>query len=548
MFVSSFKRRYIFPYHIIVGVSFGIIERTRRKRRRFPFGANDPKGIFILKIIDTIIMIKNTLSLIVLLSLSASVSCANPLALNPNSPASFLDLAGVPHVASYQPANGSIDVPISTSIMVIFTSDIDIASVSLSSFVVADSLYIPIDGIYSFPDTRTAVFTPSLLLSNSTKYNVLLTRDITDIAGNGLGAEKIWYFTTISAFTIQDPVFTPVCGTYEGPQVVSITCPDTGAIIRFTTDGSDPTPGNGSVYTAPLHINVNTPFPVKAMAYRPGFTGSSISSASYTIQAFTPAIDPPAGTYSSDPVVTLSSGAAIKYTLDLSDPETNPAALDYTGPFPVPGPGPVTVRAVALSPDLLLLANSPVLSADYIINYGQVAPPVFSPDPGTYPTEPTVTFSSPTSGSHIKYTAVAGIDGSDPHAFGIEGGHGVSLKIRETTTITTYAYDPAAFLGDSSVMTVTYIIAPVIYSMTPNKGPNYQPISVTVTGAHFRSGVDVRLKRNTETDIVATSVVLTGDSTITCTLKITGCTKGKWSLVVTNTDAGTTEKNEFRIY
>lgn len=499
-------------------------------------------------------MMKNTLSLLVLLSLALSVSCGKRLAFNPNAAASYVDIPGILLVTSTDPRSGAIDVPIDTVITVTFSSDIDPASVSLSSFVVADPLFIPIDGDYSYPDVpdmRTVVFTPSADLASLTEYNVLLTSDLTDIGGNRLWSEKTWNFTTISAGIIQDPVFYPVCGTYEGPQVITITSPDPGSTIRYTTDGSDPSVASGSVYTTHLHVNFNTPFPIKAIAYRDGFINSSISSSSYTIQAYTPAINPPAGTFSTDPMVELTTqtpGATIKYTLDMSDPETNPAAYDYAGPFAVPGPGMVTVRAVALSPNLSLLANSPLLSAEYIINYSQVAPPVFSPGPGIYSNEPTVTFSSPTPGSHVKYTAVAGLVGSDPYVFGIEGGHEASLRIMETTTITSYAFDPAALLGDSPVTAVTYLIAPVIYSMTPNKGPNYQPITVTITGTHFKTGVDVRLKRNVESDIIATSVVLTGQSTITCILDINGKAKGKWSLVVTNPDAGTTEKNEFRIY
>ncbi len=507
---------------------------------------------------ETIVMKKNIISIIIILiSLATTVSCGKRLASNPSAAASYADIPGILLVTSIDPRNGTIDVPVYEPITASFSSNIDSTSVSLSSFIVADSLFIPVDGDYSypdFPDTRTIVFTPSALLTNLTEYNVLLTPDITDIAGNRLISEKIWYFTTVSAgTTIQDPVFTPACGIYEGPQVVSITCLDPGATIRYTTDGSDPSQSSGTKYTAPLHINVNTPHQIKARAYRTGFEESSVVSAGYTIQAYTPTIDPPAGTYSADTIVTLSTqtaGAAIKYTLDLSDPEINPAAFDYAGPFTVTGPGTTTVRAVALSPSLSQLANSPILQAVYSINYSLVAPPGFNPGPGKYINDPWITISSTTPGSHIKYTAVTGTVGSDPYVFGMEGGPDVSLKITETITITAYAYDPAALLGDSLVSTGVYLVPPVINSMTPKKGPNYQPITVTITGDHFKTGVDVKLKRNNEADIVADSqsIVLTGNTIITCILDITGRTKGKWSLVVTNDDAGTTEKNEFRIY
>ena len=194
-------------------------------------------------------MKKNIISIIIILiSLATTVSCGKRLASNPSAAASYADIPGILLVTSIDPRNGTIDVPVYEPITASFSSNIDSTSVSLSSFIVADSLFIPVDGDYSypdFPDTRTIVFTPSALLTNLTEYNVLLTPDITDIAGNRLISEKIWYFTTVSAgTTIQDPVFTPACGIYEGPQVVSITCLDPGATIRYT-DGSDPSQSSG---------------------------------------------------------------------------------------------------------------------------------------------------------------------------------------------------------------------------------------------------------------------------------------------------------------
>jgi hypothetical protein len=234
---------------------------------------------------------------------------------------------------------------------------------------------------------------------------------------------------------------------------------------------------------------------------------------------------------------------SIQYTLDLSDP-TSLTAFSYMGPFLVIGPGTVTVMAVALSPDPLLMADSPIMTAVYTINYIQVAPPVFDPAPGTYTTDQSVTLTSPTPGSVIVYTT----DGSDPHTGGMVGGATVTLAVSDSMTINAYAYDNASLLSDSDTATGAYIIAPTISSMVPDKGSNIQPVFVTITGTHFKSGVTVQLTRNVQPSINAYNITLLDSQTITCYFDLTGRSKGKWTLVVTNPDSGTALKNEFRIY
>jgi hypothetical protein len=491
---------------------------------------------------------KEYFSFIIVVLLALLIGCSNRLVFNPNSPYSYMEIPTYPNIISVNPGNGATDVSTTTPVTVVFSKDLDQATVGMSTFIVADSDYVPVDGTFSFPDTRTAVFTPAMPLVNLAEYNVLLTTEIMDADGNGLSSEKMWYFTTISFGTVPDPVFTPVSGTYEGPQPVTITCLDPEATIRYTSDGTEPTPSTGSVYTAPFPVTSNTLYPIKAIAYRTGFDNSSISSACYIIQAFTPMIDPPPGIYSIDPLVTLSTqtlDAIILYTLDLSDPATSLSAFTYVEPFGVIGPGTVTIMAVALSPDLILMANSPALTANYIINYEEVAPPVFTPPPGTYTTDLTVSLASATTGALIRYTT----DGSDPVASGIEGGTLVNVDITETTTINAYAYDTMGLLSDSIVTTGLYIIAPTIFDMVPNKGPNNAPISITITGAHFRDGVTVQLTRNIQPPIDSEGPpTLVNSSTIICTFNITSQQKGKWTLVVTNPDSGTALKNEFRIY
>ncbi len=77
------------------------------------------------------------------------------------------------------------------------------------------------------------------------------------------------------------PTFTPGAGTYEGTQAVTITSTSPGVSIRYTTDGSSPTATTGTIYEVP--VSVTSTKTLKAIAYRTGWTTSSVASAAYII-------------------------------------------------------------------------------------------------------------------------------------------------------------------------------------------------------------------------------------------------------------------------
>ena len=86
--------------------------------------------------------------------------------------------------------------------------------------------------------------------------------------------------TASSANIVANPTFSPVAGTYNAPQNVTISCATTGATIRYTTDGTSPTT-TSPVYTSP--INVSTTTTIKALATKAGMDNSNIATAIYTI-------------------------------------------------------------------------------------------------------------------------------------------------------------------------------------------------------------------------------------------------------------------------
>lgn len=97
-------------------------------------------------------------------------------------------------------------------------------------------------------------------------------------AGVDIGAFEL--FPTQFA---DSPIIHPVGGTYENSVQISIATPSTGAIVRYTLDGSDPSSDNGQLYTGPFTLNAAAT--VQAIAYGRGWLDSSVASVSYTVLA-----------------------------------------------------------------------------------------------------------------------------------------------------------------------------------------------------------------------------------------------------------------------
>ncbi len=475
-----------------------------------------------------------------IISAAAGIGCANKLIQTPLSPLSLITFYDQASVASTFPADGAIDISTSTTVQAVFTNDIEFSSIDSSTFVVADDLYRPIDGSYSYDAaSKTVTFTPSSPLLNLTQYNGLITTYVIGPGGKSIAEEKVWYFTTISAgIAISDPYFSPPCGpSYEGAQYVAIQCQDPAAMIKYTINGPNPSSISGLDYGSPFWVSENTV--VRAIAYRPGYIDSNVVLASYTIKVMTPILDPQAGSYVSSPnvsITTLTPGATILYVNDgtLIPITILPIGNTFTVDTAFP------VYAVATKPNM---QDSNTVIANYAIDPANVAAPVFTPSPVMYAPPPNliVTLSTTTAGATIKYTT----DGSNPKIYGIVG---TTVAVTDTMTLMAYAYNPP--MNDSSVTTATYIIAPRVNSISPNKGSSSSdvPIPVTIRGNNFKAGISAKLTNAGYPDITASSLILVDSGTITCTFDIRGAVEMKWDLVVTNPDGGySTNLKYFRI-
>ncbi len=82
------------------------------------------------------------------------------------------------------------------------------------------------------------------------------------------------------AATVATPVINPRGGAFEDPISVSITTATPGAIIYYTTDGSEPNRSSW-IYTAPFILNSSAT--VKTKAYKKDFSASDISRARFSI-------------------------------------------------------------------------------------------------------------------------------------------------------------------------------------------------------------------------------------------------------------------------
>ncbi len=89
-------------------------------------------------------------------------------------------------------------------------------------------------------------------------------------------------YTIGTTQTVAAPVFSPAGGTYTSAQTVTITCATSGAEIRYTTDGSEPT-ASSLLYSSPLTVSATTT--IKAKAMKSGITSSATVTQTYTISS-----------------------------------------------------------------------------------------------------------------------------------------------------------------------------------------------------------------------------------------------------------------------
>src|SRR5207237_10650814 len=113
----------------------------------------------------------------------------------------------------------------------------------------------------------------------------------------------------------------PAPPTYTADQTVTLTSPTANTVVRYTVDGTDPTPSS-LLYSGPIGINTFTV--LKAKAFRDAWTPSLTATTTFTFNYGTlaaPTANPPGGLYPTGQLGTLSpaSGPQVRYRLDGTD-------------------------------------------------------------------------------------------------------------------------------------------------------------------------------------------------------------------------------------
>lgn len=147
---------------------------------------------------------------------------------------------------------------------------------------------------------------------------------------------------------VANPVFSKDAGAYNQVIQVLLTSTTEGAVIRYTTDGSDPDE-SATEYTEAIIVNETTT--IKARAFKGENIPSDIIEMAYTIdlpQVATPEFSVSEGTYNSAQTVTITSateGAEIHYTTDGSEPNESSPVFDSSTPLTIEAT--TTVKAIA---------------------------------------------------------------------------------------------------------------------------------------------------------------------------------------------------------
>ena len=81
------------------------------------------------------------------------------------------------------------------------------------------------------------------------------------------------------AGVVADTRFLPRRGVFAEPQSVTISCDTPNAVIRYTTNGTEPTESTGTVYTGPIAVSSSTV--IRAAAFAPGLAPTNTDTHSY---------------------------------------------------------------------------------------------------------------------------------------------------------------------------------------------------------------------------------------------------------------------------
>jgi len=321
---------------------------------------------------------------------------------------------------------------------------------------------------------------------------------------------------------VSTPTISVASGSYSTDRTVTLAITTSGATIRYTRNGSEPTESDATVASG-SSITVSYSQTLTVKAFKSGMPASNTASATYTMFVAAPSYSPGGGTYTSARTVTISSatpGITIRYTTDGSTP-TEASAL-YSAAITI---GTSTVlKAIGTKADW---NSSAVTSATYSMNFGTLATPTADQATGTYINSVSVTLSA-MSGATIRYTMDGNAVQSNspiytgPFAFDV------------TTTLKARAYHPDYLT--SGELGRTYTLEAAAPTLSPTGGSYAAGQVITVTSPSI--GATMRYTLNGATPGTNDPVILSGATLVAgnYTLKVKAWKDGALASAVTSAD------------
>ena len=169
--------------------------------------------------------------------------------------------------------------------------------------------------------------------------------------------------------TVSTPVISPNPDLSNYNKVITITS-QSGATIRYTLDGTDPTTSSAQYPAGGITLNQTSTVTIKAKAYLSGWNPSAIASQAYPILTVTtPIANPDGGTYTSTQSVQLSvsnpSDATKRYTTDGATPTCSTGTV-YSSAITISTS--TTLKAIACKDNYV---PSNVMTEEYIIDISE---------------------------------------------------------------------------------------------------------------------------------------------------------------------------------